>query len=125
MTRAKAKTEKKTSKRGPTAGGRARKPVDLEAVRQKISNRVGSEALGMVETTIAEADKGHFPAMKYLFELIGLYPATEQEVGHAGEDSLARTLLKRLGLPEDPATERAAATNVPAEAVVASEDAVK
>ena len=39
--------------------------------------------------------------MKYLFEMIGLYPAATQEETQ-GEDSLARTLLRRLGLPEEP-----------------------
>jgi len=46
--------------------------------------------------------------MKYLFELIGLYPATGEVEAAPGEDSLAKTLLKRLGVPEaeaEPATE--------------------
>jgi len=30
----------------------------------------------MVETTIEEVGKGHYLGMKYLFERIGLYPAT-------------------------------------------------
>lgn len=39
--------------------------------------------------------------MKYLFEMIGLYPGPS-EAEPQGEDSLARTLLRRLGMPEDP-----------------------
>lgn len=35
--------------------------------------------------------------MKYLFEMIGLYPETTRE--ETGEDSLTRILLRRLGLP--------------------------
>jgi hypothetical protein len=44
--------------------------------------------------------------MKYLFEMIGLCPATTPE-GPLPEDSLAKTLLRRLRLPEeaDPGTE--------------------
>ena len=58
----------------------------------------------LVESAIAEADKGHFTAMKYLFEMIGLYPATGR--GETPEeDSLAKTLLQRLGLPEEPSHE--------------------
>ena len=35
----------------------------------------------MVKTTMEEAEKGHYVAMKYLFEMIGLYPAaTEEEI---------------------------------------------
>jgi hypothetical protein len=40
-------------------------------------------------------------AMKYLFEMIGLYPGAAPEEAPV-EDSLARTLLRRLGLPEEP-----------------------
>jgi len=51
----------------------------LEAIRQQICDLVGSQAVGLVETTIGEVDKGHYGEMKYLFEIIGLYPATLQE----------------------------------------------
>jgi hypothetical protein len=100
--------------------------VDLEAVRRQISELVGNQAVDLVEIAIAEADKGHYPAMKYLFELIGLYPATEQEVV-LGEDSLAKTLLKRLGFPDEPVAERAVTKDCRAvgDAVATGDDAVK
>jgi len=75
------------------------KPVDLGEIRQKITNLVGEEAGPMVESAIEEAHKGHFGAMKYLFEIVGLYPAGDAEAG-PNDNSLARTLLHRLGLPE-------------------------
>jgi hypothetical protein len=100
MSKAKSKTDAARPKRRGGAGGKSRKPVDLEAVRHEITELVGSQAMGMIEVTIGEVDKGHYGAMKYLFEMIGLYPATGEEAPVA-EDSLAKTLLKRLGLPED------------------------
>jgi hypothetical protein len=96
------KTKTKTVKGAKKTGGikATRKPVDLAAVREGISNLVGAQALSMVETTIGEVDKGHYVAMKYLFELIGLYPGgAEQE--SSGESVLAKTLLRRLNLPEE------------------------
>ena len=73
--------------------------MDLAEVRRQIADLVGNGALRMVETTMEEVEKGHYLGMKYLFEMIGLYPITS-----AGEtpiqDSLAATLLRRLGLPE-------------------------
>jgi hypothetical protein len=75
-------------------------------VREQITNLVGNRAVEMVETTMDEVDKGHDLAMKYLFEMIGLRPATTPE-GPLPEDSLGKTLLRRLRLPEeaDPGTE--------------------
>jgi hypothetical protein len=32
----------------------------------------------MVQTTIAEVDKGHEAAMKYLFEMVGLFAGTQR-----------------------------------------------
>ncbi len=73
-------------------------------MREGITNLVGAQALHMVETTIAEAGKGHYVAMKYLFELIGLYPGAEQEAP-VGDGVLAKTLLRRLNLEEGPKTD--------------------
>ena len=78
----------------------------------------------MVEITISEVDKGHYAAMKYLFEMIGLYPAAAPEETE-GEDSLARTLLRRLGLPEEPMLEAETAKDCQLEPVGNVEDAVK
>ncbi|HVO79967.1 MAG TPA: hypothetical protein VMT28_04515 [Terriglobales bacterium] len=55
----------------------------------------------MVQRIIDEADIRHYAAMKYLFEMAGLYPAVTQEE-NADADSLAKTLLDRLGLDGDP-----------------------
>jgi len=45
-------------------------------------------------------------AIKYLFEMIGLYPDSADD-DSVTEDSLARTLLLRLGLPESVPAESA------------------
>jgi len=82
------------------------KQVDLGGVRDQITKMVGNRATKMVETTITEVSKGHYLAMKYLFEMVGLFPATTTEAP-LQEDSLAKTLLRRLQFPEDtdPGTE--------------------
>ncbi len=58
----------------------------------------------MVESTMEEVGKGHYLGMKYLFEMIGLYPATSAD-DRPLEDSLAAILLRSLGLPEAPMPE--------------------
>jgi hypothetical protein len=94
------------SKKSSPAPKKILKRVDLGVVREQITNLVGNRAVEMVETTMQEVGKGHYLAMKCLFELIGLSPATTPE-GALEEDSLAKTLLRRLQLPEErnPGTE--------------------
>ena len=97
-----SKTSKgrKSPKKASTLQNKALKQVDLAVVRGQITNLVGNRAVKMVTTTIDEVNKGHYLAMKYLFEMIGLYPATTPE-GPLPEDWLAKTLLRRLRLPEE------------------------
>ncbi len=80
-------------------------PVDLKVLRERITNLVGKRAVEMVERTMDEADKGHYLAMKYLFEMIGLCPAINSGTEVEEEaDSLAKILLERLNIPQ-PSTE--------------------
>jgi hypothetical protein len=73
--------------------------ADLAEVRRQIDDLVRNRAIEMVETTIDQVGKGHYLGMKYLFEMIGLYPATSTDDTPA-QDSMAAILLRRLGLPE-------------------------
>ena len=76
----------------------------LTEIRKEITTLIKSNAVHMVQKTINQVNEGHYAAMKYLFEAIGLFPAPMQEETLA-EESLVRTLLLRLGLPEDPMPE--------------------
>ena len=104
MKKAKVRTGTTRARGAPpvkSAGGEA---PDLGEIRRHIADMVGNGAIGMVETTIDQVGKGHYLGMKYLFEMIGLYPATSTN-DSAEEDSLAGVLLRRLGLPEQPRPE--------------------
>ncbi len=79
--------------------------------------------MGMVETTIREVEKGHYLAMKYLFEMIGLSPATTPEEAPQ-DDSLAKALLRRLQLPEEDGNAEVPKDSLP-DAGVRLDDAVK
>jgi len=48
--------------------------IDLAQVRQQITNIIGSEAEEMVWAGIEEGKKGHYQAMKFLFEAAGIFP---------------------------------------------------
>ena len=123
MKKTKAKRGKKRVQRLP-AGKKSRQTTDLAAIRQQITDLVRDQAVPMVEITISEVDKGHYSAMKYLFEMIGLYPAATQEETE-GEDSLARTLFRRLGLPEEPMLEVEVTKDSELQPVADGGDAVK
>jgi len=74
--------------------------VNLFTLRRQITDLVAQNAVAMVQQAIdAVNEEGQYQAIKYLFEMIGLYPASVEDESPVG-DSLARTLLDRLGLSE-------------------------
>jgi hypothetical protein len=78
----------------------AQAPIERNALRDDIKTLVCANAVKMVRKTIAQVGNGHYQGMKYLFEMIGLFPAIAQPETHE-EDSLAGMLLSRLGIPEE------------------------
>ena len=101
MKKCKAKTTDKHPVKNVLGKKSSTMPADLMAVRQRIVDLIRGQAVEMVEAAIGEVEKAQNAAMmKYLFEMAGLYPPTDQEKPQA-EDSLAMTLLQRLGLAEE------------------------
>lgn len=71
---------------------------DLTRLREKITSLVAQNAESMVQCAIdAVKDEGQYQAIKYLFEMVGIYPPTAGTESDA-DDSLARLLLERLGV---------------------------
>jgi hypothetical protein len=123
MKKTKLKTvtgKSKASSPAKSAAGNAR---DLGDVRRQIASLVADGAVGMVEITMEEVGKGHYLGMKYLFEMIGLYPVGSTDDAPAA-DSLAAILLRRLGLPETPLPESGVTEDSVLTAAV-SEDALE
>jgi hypothetical protein len=121
MKKAKLRTER--AKGVSSAKSDSQKPRNLAEIRQEITVLVGNGAVKMVETTMEEVSKGHYLGMKYLFEMIGLYPATAADNTPA-QDSMAAVLLRRLGLPEAPMQEQGV-TKESEESGAASEDVLE
>lgn len=72
--------------------------TDLPALRQKITELIAQNAVNMVQRAIESVnEEGQYQAIKYLFEMIGLYPASDGS-GEEVEESLAQRLLQNLGL---------------------------
>jgi hypothetical protein len=68
----------------------------------KINNLVGKSARVIANKVIEAARDGQLASARYLFEAVGLYPATEQTAAPPVKDTLAHTPLTRLGMPLDP-----------------------
>jgi hypothetical protein len=101
----------------PEAPPMPRDPIqyetDLSALRRRITELVARNAVAMVQQAIdAVKEEGQYQAIKYLFEMIGLYPAIADDTNEA-QSSLAQTLLDQLGL-EGVAAEKATTTKVTA-----------
>jgi hypothetical protein len=75
-------------------------PMDFIEARKEISRQVREASIGIVDRLIELAEEGELAPAKYLFEMVGLYPAME-EAKSKPENSLAYTLLKRMGLPTE------------------------
>jgi hypothetical protein len=100
--KAKSRSKGTAKKSAKKSAGSKKKPVDLVQVRENINSLVGDSAEDIANKVIEFAKNGQLASAKYLFEAVGLYPATEETRAKAPEDSLAFTLLKRMGLPTEP-----------------------
>jgi hypothetical protein len=95
-------TTKKSGKRSTPTDTPEKKGKDLVQVRENINELVKASAQEIAIEVIKVALTGQLATAKYLFEAVGLYPATEQAVARPIETTLAHTLLRRMGLPLDP-----------------------
>jgi hypothetical protein len=91
---ARASSIKQRNQRSPLIS--PAKPVDLDALRHQITNLVAHNSVELVEAAIEDAQKGHYLAMKYLFEIIGLYPPTVSEKETQENETLSGKLLDGL-----------------------------
>ena len=93
------KRPKKAVKR---TASRAKGKTDVGAIQEEIRNLVCGAAIEMVESTIEEVKKGHYSAMKFLFEMVGLHMEAEQNPTDPEASMTAETLCQRLGIPVGP-----------------------
>jgi hypothetical protein len=82
----------------------ARRTPDADAtlpeLRQRITDLVAHNAIAMVQCAIdAVKEEGQYQAIKYLFEMVGIYPANVGE-NDAPEDTLSKVLLRHLGVED-------------------------
>ncbi len=74
------------------------KTTNTVEVRENIRNLVENSAVEIATGVIQKARDGQLAAAKYLFEVAGLHPLTEETAGKPEEDSVAHRLWKRIGV---------------------------
>jgi len=108
MTKKKGKKSKTTAKKAAkkkTApkGKSAKRELNPLAVRKNILKMVEAHADKMAQAVIGECEKGQLAPVKFLFEMANIFPpSTDGSQTSADEESLAGTLLDRLGIPRHP-----------------------
>ncbi|SRR5579864_1853789 len=112
-------TKKPTKKKKSRKSKAGKKERDAKEVRHECSKLIKEDATQVTAAVIGEAKKGQLGPMKYLFEMANIFPqADDGSQASAEEESLAETLLNRLGIPTHPVVadeyEKAANEVIPA-----------
>ena len=108
MIKKKAKGKAKTAKAAVKTGtrsrsGKSKKELNPEEVRKEIEQMVQSEAANIAAAVIGEGKKGQVSPMKFLFEMAHIFPKpTDGSQTSTEEECLAKTLLRRMDLPDEP-----------------------
>jgi hypothetical protein len=92
--------KKAAKKKGKATGKQELNPAE---VWKDISLLVEGEAAKMAQAVIDEGKKGQLAPVRYLLELAHIFPQlTDGSQSTEEEDSLAKTLLNRLNIPDVP-----------------------
>ncbi|HSB76083.1 MAG TPA: hypothetical protein VLC12_10560 [Terriglobales bacterium] len=93
-----------TSKSGEgQKAARAKRDSGLRDLRRAAVEAM-SPKVGKIAAKLAElAEAGNCQAAKLVFEFLGIFPAPAAE--EDGDDTLARYLLRQLGIPDHPTEE--------------------
>ncbi len=98
-----AKKKPVAAKKKPSSVKRG-KEKDTAEVRKELVQLVKDHAQKMTAAVVGEGEKGQVSPVKFLLELAGIFPVPEADVNAPDqrEESLAETLLDRLGIPKTP-----------------------
>ena len=99
-----AKARKRAARKGESRAkltAVAKKPEDIQNVRNKITNAIVDESVDMAERIVQSVKEGgNATTLKYLWEVAGLFPAGPVAADEE-QEPLARTLMHRLGFSMD------------------------
>jgi hypothetical protein len=106
MTKKKAKAKSRAAAKNTAkkkSSGKGKKELNPADVRKDIAQMVDEQATLMAQAVIDEGKKGQLATVKYLFEVAKIFPeATDGSQVSADEECLAKTLMRRLDMPDEP-----------------------
>ena len=76
----------------------------MREVRRRAVNVMCPKVTKIARTLAKMAEEGNCQAAKLVFEFLGIFPAAHAE-DEEGDDTLARYLLRELGIPDHPTEE--------------------
>ncbi len=80
------------------AAKKAGADASLPELRQRITDLVARNAVAMVQRAIdGVMEEGQYQAIKYLFEMVGIYPVVTGDTDEP-QDGLSEVLLQHLGV---------------------------
>lgn len=90
-------------KKGKKVTAKKKPELKLREVRRRAVEAMCPKVKGIAEALTKAAKEGNCQAAKLVFEFLGIFPppAAEEE----DDDTLARYLLRQLGIPDHPTEE--------------------
>jgi hypothetical protein len=97
---------KKAAAKKSSPKPKSKKGKDLDKVREGIDNKI-KESAQLIANKVIEVAKttGQLASAKYLFEAVGLYPASVESEARPIETTIAHQLLTKMGIPLEPVVE--------------------
>jgi hypothetical protein len=87
----------------PKKRTRAKAEPKLREVRRRAVAAMCPKVGGIARKLAEMAEAGNCQAAKLVFEFLGIFPSPQAE--EEGDDTLARYLLRQLGIPDHPSEE--------------------
>jgi hypothetical protein len=99
------KSVKSTNSKGEAARkqGKEKAGPKMREVRKRAVAVMCPKVTGIARKLTEMAEQGNCQAAKLIFEFLGIYPPPQAE--EESDDTLARYLLRQLGIPDHPSEE--------------------
>jgi len=104
-----AKTKTRTKKTAPPPDPKAKSKEEIQRLQNRVRNVIFDGSVEMAQRVVQSVtESGQIASLKFLWDVVGLFPEGEQD--DESPDTLAKILLERMGLEDDPDSEAPSAS---------------